>query len=163
MADRGEVTELVRRVVTELELTHDEVPGGLTVTLPGVRKLQTECAVMVNRHDLEVRAFVARHPDENAEGVFAWLLQRNLRLQGIAFCVDRLRDIHLVGRLPLSAVTEETVDQLLGAVASTADESFNTILELGFASSIRAEWAWRLSRGESTRNLEAFQHLRPRD
>ena len=38
-----------------------------------------------------------------------------------------------------------------------ADESFNTILELGFATSIRKEWEWRISRGESTRNLEAFR------
>lgn len=42
-----------------------------------------------------------------------------------------------------------------------ADESFNTILELGFASSIRKEWQWRTERGESTKNLEAFKHLRP--
>ena len=38
-----------------------------------------------------------------------------------------------------------------------SDESFNTILELGFASSIRKEWEWRLARGESTANLEAFR------
>jgi len=36
------------------------------------------------------------------------------------------------------------------------DESFNSILEMGFASSIRKEWEWRRARGESTRNLEAF-------
>ena len=24
---------------------------------------------------------------------------------------------------------------------------------------MRKEWAWRISRGESTRNLEAFRHL----
>ena len=40
---------------------------------------------------------------------------------------------------------------------TTADESFNTILELGFASSIRKEWEWRKLRGESTQNLEAFR------
>ena len=40
---------------------------------------------------------------------------------------------------------------------ANADESFNAILELGFASSIRKEWEWRISRGESTRNLEAFR------
>ncbi|NEE45507.1 YbjN domain-containing protein, partial [Streptomyces sp. SID8455] len=28
-----------------------------------------------------------------------------------------------------------------------------------FASSIRKEYAWRVSRGESTRNLDAFSHL----
>jgi hypothetical protein len=42
-----------------------------------------------------------------------------------------------------------------------ADSSFNSLLELGFASAIRSEWAWRRSRGEPTWNLEAFRHLAP--
>ena len=46
---------------------------------------------------------------------------------------------------------------------TTADDSFNVILELGFAESIRREWVWRRSRGESTANLEAFRHLDPGD
>ena len=40
---------------------------------------------------------------------------------------------------------------------SAADESFNTILELGFATAIRKEWEWRKLRGEPTHNLEAFR------
>ena len=36
---------------------------------------------------------------------------------------------------------------------------FNELLALGFLGSMRKEWAWRVSRGESTRNLEAFRHL----
>ncbi|WP_293785580.1 YbjN domain-containing protein [uncultured Aeromicrobium sp.] len=132
------------------------------VDLPGERKLKTTCRLDIGRHALGVHAFVARHPDENHEAVYRWLLERNLRLFGVAFAVDAMGDIHLDGRLPLHAVTEEEVDRILGAVLTYADESFNTILELGFASSIRREWAWRESRGESTRNLEAFTHLRPR-
>ena len=63
----------------------------------------------------------------------------------------------LVLSLPcMSAVVPEEMDRILGAVLEYADGSFNTILELGFASSIRKEWDWRISRGESTRNLEAF-------
>ena len=54
-------------------------------------------------------------------------------------------------------ITLEVVDPATRAVLTYADESFNTILELGFASSIRKEWEWRLARGESTRNLEAFR------
>ena len=54
-------------------------------------------------------------------------------------------------------MTPEEIDRLLGSVLTYADESFNTILELGFSSSIRKEWEWRTSRGESTRNLEAFR------
>ncbi len=51
------------------------------------------------------------------------------------------------------------MDQLLGRVLDVADSSFNTLLELGFATSIRREWAWRVSRGESLANLQAFTHL----
>ncbi len=45
---------------------------------------------------------------------------------------------------PLHAITPTEVDRLLGAVLEYADTSFNTILELGFASSIRKEYEWRL-------------------
>ncbi|MET1134099.1 MAG: YbjN domain-containing protein [Aeromicrobium sp.] len=133
------------------------------VELPGERKLKTTCRLEVGKHALGVHAFVARNPDENHEAVYRWMLERNLKLFGVAFAIDSAGDIYLDGRLPLEAVTGEELDRLLGSVLSYADESFNTILELGFASSIRKEWRWRESRGESTRNLDAFRHLRPQD
>jgi hypothetical protein len=58
-------------------------------------------------------------------------------------------------------VDEDELDRIFGSVLEYADGTFNTLLELGFGSSITREWQWRLSRGESTRNLEAFQHLKP--
>ncbi|MFC0601437.1 YbjN domain-containing protein, partial [Streptomyces palmae] len=87
------------------------------------------------------------------------LLERNTRLYGMGYAIDGLGDIYLVGRLPLAAVTPEELDRLLGVVLENADGSFNTLLEMGFASAIRKEYAWRTSRGESTRNLAAFAHL----
>ncbi|MEV7426975.1 MULTISPECIES: YbjN domain-containing protein [unclassified Streptomyces] len=134
-------------------------PGAYVVTLPGIRKLATTCSLRVGRHALSLNAFVIRHPDENAEGVHRWLLERNLKLYGVGYAVDRLGDIYLTGKLPLTAVTEDEIDRLLGSVLEAADGSFNTLLELGFASAIRKEYAWRVSRGESTRNLDAFAHL----
>ncbi|QGN33753.1 YbjN domain-containing protein [Microlunatus sp. Gsoil 973] len=136
-------------------------PGLYSVTLPGTRKLSTECALQVGSHHLDLRAFVARNPDENHERVYRWLLERNLRLYGIRFSLDSLGDIYLTARISRDAVTPAEIDRLLGAVADTADASFNTILELGFSESIRKEWAWRLARGESTANLAAFAHLAP--
>jgi len=76
---------------------------------------------------------------------------------GVAFALDPLGDIFLDARLPLSVVSPEEIDRLLGSVLTYADESFNPILELGFASSIRKEWEWRVAKGESTANLEAFR------
>jgi hypothetical protein len=133
------------------------------VDLPGERKLKTTTRLEIGRHALGVHAFVARNPDENHEGVYRWLLERNLKLYGVAFAIDSAGDIYLDGRLPLHSVTPDEVDRLLGAVLAASDDSFNTILELGFASSIRKEWEWRTSRGESTKNLAAFEHLRPKD
>lgn len=40
-----------------------------------------------------------------------------------------------------------------------ADSPFNDLLVLGFLTSMQKEWDWRVSRGESLRNLEAFRHL----
>jgi len=139
-----------------------EISGNTcTVVLPGEHKLRTTCSLVAGEHSLSVNAFVARHPDENADAVHRWLLERNRRLFGIAYAIDQLGDIYLVDRIPVEAVSEQLLDQVLGAVLSEADGSFNIILELGFRSSIEKEWRWRLSRGESTANLAAFEHLRP--
>jgi hypothetical protein len=152
----------IRAELSELDLDWAEsAPGVFSVSLPGTRKLTTECALQVGKHGLNVRAFVARGPDENHGGVYRWLLERNLRLHGICFAVDALGDIYLTGSVPLELVTRVEVDRLLGSVAEAADDSFNVILELGFAESIRQEWAWRRSRGEPTANLAAFTHLDP--
>ncbi len=141
---------------------HEEAPDRFTVDLPGEHKLKTTTTLRVGAHSVQVNAFVVRHPDENHAGVHAWLLERNARLAGIAFTIDPVGDVYLVGRLPLACVTEDEVDAILGSVLTASDSSFNTLLELGFSSAIRAEWEWRLSRGESTANLAAFEHLRPR-
>jgi hypothetical protein len=162
--EQQQAIETVRRALGDSELEWQEISTGVfTVVLPGERKLQTPVRLDVGTHALGVHAFVARRPDENHERVYRWLLERNLKLFGVAFAVDHMGDIYLDGRLPLSTATPEEVDRLLGAVLTYSDESFNTILELGFASSIRKEWEWRLSRGESTKNLEAFRALRPAD
>jgi hypothetical protein len=159
---REEALHAVRAALAELDLTWSEPsPGLFSVSLPGTRKLVTECALEIGRHALEIRAFVARRPDENHAGVYRWLLERNLKLYGVGFAVDALGDIYLTGRIGLDRVDATEIDRILGVVATTADDSFNVILELGFAESIRREWVWRRSRGESTANLEAFRHLDP--
>jgi hypothetical protein len=161
---RVSAADVIRQVLTENELDFSETePGGFVVDLPGERKLKTTVSLTVGPQAVHVHAFVARRPDENHEAVYRWLLERNLKMYGVAFAVDHLGDIHLDGRVPLHAITPGEVDRLLGAVLEYADSSFNTILELGFATSIRREYEWRVSRGESTRNLDAFKGwLEPR-
>lgn len=137
-----------------------EVTGNVcVVTIPGEKKLRTTCSLSVGESAVTINAFVARRPDENAEDVYRWLLEKNLKTYAVAFAVDPLGDIYLAGRVPIAAISPTEIDRIIGCVADYSDNSFNTILELGFATAIRKEWEWRVSRGESTANLAAFAHL----
>ncbi len=149
--------DIIQAALDEALLDYDSPgPGQFFVRLPGQHKLATNCWLVVGQHALLVEAFVCRKPDENHEEFQRFLLRRNARMYAVAFSLDKAGDVYLVGRLPLHAVTADEVDRILGCVLQYADESFDPLLELGFASSIRREWAWRRKRGESTANLAAF-------
>jgi len=142
-----------RIVIEEFLDSHDlefeqKDANTILITLPGEKKLQTHCALIVGDHSLSINAFVIRKPDDNEAAVHAWCMAKNAGMYGIAFATNELGDIFLVGRLPLGA-----------AVLQYSDSSFNPLLELGFATAIRREWAWRVNRGESLANLDAFKHL----
>jgi hypothetical protein len=152
--------ETIREFIAASDLPVDQPkPGTFVITLPGERKLLTTVSLVVGDHALSINAFVARAPEENHEGVYRWILERNRRTYGVAFALDHLGDIYLSGRVPLAAVSEEELDRILGCVLEYSDGSFNILLELGFATAIRKEWAWRVHNGEPTTNLEAFRHL----
>ena len=140
------------------EGAHGGLPG-IVVALPGERRLKTNTILTVGEHSVRVEAFVCRKPDENHEGVYRFLLKRNRRLYGVAYTLDKVGDIYLVGRMSLASVDADELDRVLGQVLEAVDSDFNTLLELGFRSSIQKEWEWRVSRGESLKNLEAFAHL----
>src|SRR5436309_1451324 len=131
-------------------------PGSYLVRLEGERKLATMTWLIVGVHSLHVEAFFCRQPDENHARFYRFLLERNGRMYGVHFAVDPQGDVYLVGRLPLGSATADEIDRLLGCVLTYPDENFNAALAIGFASSIRREWAWRVKRGESLANLRAF-------
>ena len=161
-AERARAIAAVENALADAEAVYERPEDKhFVVSLPGTHKLNTTCSLLIGDHTMSVNAFVVRAADENREAVYRWLLEHNARLSGIAFALDRLGDVFLVGRVPLAAVTEVEVDRLLGSVLDAADSNFDRLLELGFAGSIRREWAWRLKRGESTANLAAFERLRP--
>jgi hypothetical protein len=156
----AQLDRVIAGVLDGAGLKHEyREPGSFLITLPGTKKLQTTCWVVVGQHGVLVEAFVCRRPDEAHEDVYRWLLRRNTRLYGVHYALDKAGDIYLIGRLAHHALTADELDRVLGQVVEAADGDFNTLLEIGFASSIRREWAWRVARGESLNNLAAFEHL----
>ena len=155
-----DLAKVIESALTDRELDFTRKDSThFVVELPGERKLKTTTLLTVGKHGLRVEAFVCRKPDENFEGVYKYLLRRNRRLYSVAYTIDKIGDIYLVGQIAEHAVTADELDRILGQVLEAADGDFNTLLELGFAGSIKREWEWRVSRGESLANLKPFEHL----
>lgn len=158
--ETGDVAATIEAALTERELEFTRKDSThFIVELPGEHKLKTTTLLTVGNHGVRIEAFVCRKADENFEGVYKYLLRRNRRLYGVAYTIDKVGDIYLVGRMSEHSVTGEEMDRVLGQILEAADGDFNTLLELGFASSIKREWDWRVSRGESLANLKPFEHM----
>jgi hypothetical protein len=151
---------VIQEALAESNIKYEKLDeSSLLVTVPGEKKLYTNVVFKVSDKTLSINAFVIRRPDQNTEKVYEWLLRHNANMYLLSYATNELGDIYLVGRLPIELVTQVELDRILGAIHEYCDSSFNILLELGFADAIRREWAWRISRGESLANLEAFKHL----
>jgi hypothetical protein len=152
--------QVLRDALTGLGVEFEsESPGAYLVALRGEHKLATMSWLIAGTHSLHVEAFFCRQPDENHAEFYRFLLERGSRMYGVHFTLDRAGDVYLVGRLPLAAISPEEVDRLLGCVLTYSDDNFDQALMLGFASSIRKEYAWRVKRGESLANLRPFARI----
>jgi hypothetical protein len=153
----SDAASVIEETLRSLELGFEQPrPGAFLVKLEGQHKLATMTWLVTGEHSLGVEAFFCRQPDENHEAFYRFLLERNGRMYGVHFTLDETGDVYLTGKLPLSSVSADDIDRLLGCVLSYSDENFDAALELGFGSAIRREWAWRVKRGESLANLQAF-------
>jgi hypothetical protein len=157
---RTEIDEVIRSTLDERAIDYERTSDAVyVVKLRGVHRLLTAARIVVGDQSLLVEAFFVRRPDENAEAFYRFLLERNGRMYGVHFAIDARGDVYLIGRLPLLAVTPDELDRVLGCVLTYADETFDAALEIGFAGSIRREFDWRTSRGESVENLRAFARV----
>ncbi|HEY7007565.1 MAG TPA: YbjN domain-containing protein [Jatrophihabitantaceae bacterium] len=160
----SDVAETIEATLRDLGLDFErDAPDRFVVALPGEKRLKTACWLVIGQHALEIQAFVMRHPDENREAVYEFLLQRNVRSYAVSWAIDSMGDVYLTGRVPLAAISADEIDHILGSVLEYADGTFNTLLELGFGSSIRREWAWRVKNNVSLANLQAFRDFALRD
>ena len=157
---RTEIDAVIRETLDDRELAYDRIAESTyVVRLEGTHRLITAVRLVVGDQSLLAEAFFVRRPDENGEQLYRFLLERNGSMYGVHFAIDSRGDVYLIGRLPLLAVTPDEIDRLLGCVLTYSDDTFDAALEIGFADSIRREWEWRTSRGESVENLRAFSRL----
>lgn len=142
--ERVRLDGVLKDALDELELAYEHPRlGTFLVTLEGEHKLRTMTWLVVQDHTLLVEAFFMRKPAENVADTYGFLLSRNAKTYGVHFSIDRIGDIFLTGQVPLTAVSADEVDRLLGCARTYADENFDPAIALGFAGAVAREQAWR--------------------
>jgi hypothetical protein len=117
------------------------------IQLRGERKLSITVLFALRERTLQVESFFIRRPAENHADLYRLLLRTNMRIYGVRFALDDLGDVYLVGRFPVESLTEEELDRVLGAIFSISEELFMPAIEVGFASYLKRDLAWRAAQG----------------
>ena len=146
--DRDAARRLVTGALVDAGLPVAAVGADRWLTrLEGERKRTIPVLLHLDERSLKVSSLVAGRPDEQHDAVHRLLLHRNQRPAPVHFAVDDEGDLLLVGRVPLAALDERAVDEMLGLVLAMADDVFDRVLATGFASYLAAEQRWRTREG----------------
>lgn len=117
--------------------------GRWFLRLAGERKLGIGVHLVVGDRTLRVESFFMRAAEEQRERLYRDLLVRQASTYLLRFTLDEAGDLFLIGQVPLRAVTIQEVDRIIGTVLETCDTAYLPAVEIGFATSIAAEKAWR--------------------
>ncbi len=143
-ADLGWLVDALRDVGLEPDPTGDD---RVMVTLTGEWRRGLPVLLVVEDRHLRCSAMLCGAIEQHRDEVYGYLLKRNERAGDVRFALDGEGDVLLVARLPLSVVDGAALDELLGELLTTADESFNHVVGRGFADYVASEQAWRRSAG----------------
>lgn len=103
-----------------------------TVMLPSHKRGGIGARLIAGERTLALRTFFMRGPERAHEAVYRRLLQKNLGTSAWRFALDRDGDVHLVAETPLSTLTGELLDELLGTLSTIVDETYESSVRTGF-------------------------------
>ena len=147
--DRDEHRQLIRDVLEAADLDVDEVGEDRWMTmLSGQWKRTIPLLLDLDERSLRITSLLCGAPDEGHAAVYELVLHRNEKLTWVHFALDDEGDVVLTGTVPRDALDAETLDEVLGQVLLTSDETYNSVLRAGFASYIEVEQAWRRKTGQ---------------
>jgi len=79
-----------------------------------------------------IEAYVLPAPRRRSDEVYRQALSRNTGRRRVHFALDRLGDLVLVGRIPLSEVSESELELVLGEVYEMVEVSFRGLAAAAF-------------------------------
>jgi len=91
----------------------------------------------VRQRTLHHEAQVMPAPETNVEATYEYLLRRNAELHQMRFALGPEDAVYLVGEVPVTDVTEDELDRIVGSSLAYVDDVFPTAMQIGFAGRYR--------------------------
>jgi Putative bacterial sensory transduction regulator len=91
----------------------------------------------LGEYTLAVETYLAPAPEENAAALYEFLLRRNRGLYGMAFAIGDEDAVYLVGHTPLSALSDDELDRVVGSAYAYVEQWFRPAMRIGFASKFK--------------------------
>ncbi|MCQ3814443.1 MAG: YbjN domain-containing protein [Acidimicrobiia bacterium] len=91
----------------------------------------------LGQRTLAFETYVLPAPERNQAQFYQHLLRRNHQLRGLAFEIGEEDAVFLAGSLPVSSVSEDAVDWILGSLWVAVELCFRPALRIGFISAPR--------------------------
>jgi hypothetical protein len=104
------------------------------VRMHGEAKEHTTIWLTLGQRTLQYEAYVMPAPLENVDAVYESALRRNERMVGAHFAIGVEDALFLRGELPLVALCEAELDRVVGSLYAYVEQSFPTLIRLGYAS-----------------------------
>lgn len=86
----------------------------------------------VGQRTVRIEAYVLPAPPRRADEVYRQVLTRNAGTRRMAFALDRLGDLVLVGRIPLEHLTEHELELALGEIYDLVEVAFPGLVAAAF-------------------------------
>lgn len=136
---RDEAYELVAAATAAAaaDAESDVVWAGVHEGALGLRMRQTcreATTIWFDVGDLTVgfEAYLLPEPRYDEAAVYRHCLVRTFRAWPAALAVGRDGGLYVIGRIPLDALTEKTLDEAVAAVYQVVELSFPRLLEIGY-------------------------------
>jgi hypothetical protein len=108
------------------------------VRMLGEAKEHTTVWITLGQRTLQYEAYVMPAPVDNVAEVYEQALRRNERMVGAHFAIGVEDALFLRGELPLVALTEAELDRVIGSLYAYVEQSFPSLIRLGYASRFAA-------------------------
>lgn len=121
------------------EATSERVREGFWyVRIPGVARRWIPVEIESGKRSVKLTSHVIVEPEERQADVYKLLLRHNHSADGVSFSFEgREGVICVVARIQFSELSAESLDRSVGQIVQRSEETFRSILEIGFGSRLR--------------------------